>query len=47
MKRIAVIDGQGGGIGSIMIKTIREQVGAGIEPIALGTRSTATAGMLK
>jgi hypothetical protein len=47
MKKIAVIDGQGGGIGSFIIKALREQFGEGIEIIALGTNSTATAAMLK
>jgi NAD(P)-dependent dehydrogenase (short-subunit alcohol dehydrogenase family) len=47
MKRIAVIDGQGGGIGSFIIKALREQFGEGVEIIALGTNSTATAAMLK
>lgn len=47
MKRIAVIDGQGGGIGSLIIKALREQLGEGVEIIALGTNSTATTTMLK
>ncbi len=47
MRRIAVIDGQGGGIGSLMIKALRERFGETIEIIALGTNSTATSSMLK
>jgi hypothetical protein len=47
MKRVAVIDGQGGGIGSFIIKALREHFGEKIEIIALGTNSTATAAMLK
>jgi hypothetical protein len=47
MKRIAVIDGQGGGIGSLIIKALRERFGESIEIIALGTNSTATSAMLK
>jgi hypothetical protein len=47
MKTIAVIDGQGGGIGSFIIKALRESLGEKIEIIALGTNSTATASMLK
>ena len=47
MKRIAVIDGQGGGIGSLIIKALRERMGESIEIIALGTNSTATTSMLK
>lgn len=47
MKKIAVIDGQGGGIGSLIIKALREQLGERVEIIALGTNSTATSAMLK
>lgn len=47
MKRIAVIDGQGGGIGSMIIKALREACGERIELIALGTNSTATSAMMK
>jgi len=47
MKKIAVIDGQGGGIGSFIIKALREQLGERVEIIALGTNSTATTAMLK
>jgi hypothetical protein len=47
MKVIAVIDGLGGGIGSYIIKAIRENFGESIEIIALGTNATATAAMVK
>ncbi len=47
MKRIAIIDGQGGGVGSFIIKALREQFGERVEIIALGTNSTATSAMLK
>lgn len=47
MKKIAVIDGQGGGIGSLIIKSLREKLGESVEIIALGTNSTATSAMLK
>lgn len=47
MVRIAVIDGQGGGIGSIIIKRLKEEFGDKIEIIALGTNSTATMAMMK
>jgi hypothetical protein len=47
MKRIAVIDGQGGGIGGLIIKALRERMGESIEITALGTNSTATTAMLK
>lgn len=47
MKKIAVIDGQGGGIGSLIVKRLREEFGDNIEIIALGTNSTATTAMLR
>ena len=46
MKRICVIDGQGGGIGSAIIKRLTA-TGSNIEIIALGTNAIATAQMLK
>ena len=47
MKRICVIDGQGGGIGSTVIKKIADNYGDAVEIIALGTNAIATAQMLK
>jgi NAD(P)-dependent dehydrogenase (short-subunit alcohol dehydrogenase family) len=47
MKRICVIDGQGGGIGSAIIKKLKDAFGETIEIIALGTNALATAQMLK
>lgn len=47
MIKIAVIDGQGGGIGSFIIKSLRESFGDKIEIIALGTNAAATANMMK
>ena len=47
MKKVCVIDGQGGGIGSIVIKRIKERVEESVEVIALGTNAIATAQMLK
>ncbi len=47
MLTIAVIDGQGGGIGNIIVKRLREQFGDSIEIYALGTNSSATTSMLK
>ena len=44
---IAVIDGQGGGIGSVLIKKLREVIGHDYELIALGTNSIATSRMMK
>jgi hypothetical protein len=46
-KSIAVIDGQGGGIGSAIIKRLREVIGEEIEIIGLGTNAVATGAMLK
>lgn len=47
MKKICVIDGQGGGIGSVIIKKIKERFEEGVQVIALGTNAIATAQMLK
>ena len=47
MKTVVVIDGQGGGIGSIIIKKLKEGYAERIEIIALGTNAVATANMLK
>jgi hypothetical protein len=47
MKKIGVIDGQGGGIGSTIIKKIKELYGETVEVVALGTNAIATAQMLK
>jgi hypothetical protein len=45
--KICIIDGQGGGIGSILIKYLKEAFGESVELIALGTNAIATAQMLK
>ena len=47
MKRICVIDGQGGGIGTAVIKKLKDTFEETIEIIALGTNAIATAQMLK
>lgn len=47
MLRIAVIDGQGGGIGSAIIKKIKETYGDRVEVWALGTNAIAASQMLK
>ncbi len=47
MLRICVIDGQGGGIGSTVIKKLKARFEERIEIIALGTNAIATAQMLK
>ena len=46
-KTICIIDGQGGGIGSTIIKKIKAHFGESVEIIALGTNAIATAQMLK
>lgn len=46
-KRVCVIDGQGGGIGSAIIKKLKEKFEESIEILALGTNAIATAQMLK
>ncbi len=45
--RIAVIDGQGGGIGSAVIRRLGEKFGERVEIWALGTNAIATAAMMK
>lgn len=47
MKKICIIDGQGGGIGSATIKKLREVFEETIEIVALGTNAIATVQMLK
>ncbi|MBF0223949.1 MAG: DUF3842 family protein [Desulfobacterales bacterium] len=47
MKKICIIDGQGGGIGGTAIKRLKEYLGESVEIIALGTNAIATAQMLK
>jgi len=46
-KRICVIDGQGGGIGSAIIKKLKFVFGESVEILALGTNAIATTQMLK
>ncbi len=43
--RVCVIDGRGGGLGKKLIRSLRVQVGAGHEIIALGTNQAATNAM--
>jgi hypothetical protein len=45
--RMAVIDGQGGGIGTTIIKKLKEAYGEKLEIWALGTNAIATAQMMK
>jgi hypothetical protein len=42
-----VVDGQGGGIGSLIVKRLRDEFGDTIEILALGTNATATSAMMK
>ncbi len=45
--RIAVIDGQGGGIGKAVVARLRADFGTDVEILALGTNAVATGNMLK
>jgi NAD(P)-dependent dehydrogenase (short-subunit alcohol dehydrogenase family) len=45
--RIAVIDGQGGGIGKALVERLRVELGSGADILALGTNPLATSLMLK
>lgn len=44
---VAVIDGQGGGMGKAIVERLRTEFGRDIEIIALGTNALAAAAMLK
>jgi len=46
-KTVCVIDGQGGGIGSTIIRKLKDRFGEEMEILALGTNAIATAQMLK
>ncbi|MGI6669642.1 MAG: DUF3842 family protein [Acetivibrionales bacterium] len=45
--RIAVIDGQGGGMGKTLVEKLRSEFKDSIEIIAIGTNSLATSAMIK
>lgn len=45
--RIAVIDGQGGGIGKLIVEKLKLNLEKKIEIVALGTNTIATSAMLK
>jgi hypothetical protein len=47
IRRICVVDGQGGGIGGAIIKALRSAYGEKIEVWALGTNAIATSQMMK
>ena len=44
---LAVVDGLGGGIGSLIIKRLRDLLGPDVEVVALGTNAVATSAMMK
>lgn len=45
--KIAVIDGQGGGIGRVIVEKLRRELGQDCTIIALGTNAVASSAMLK
>ena len=45
--KVMVMDGQGGGIGTTIIKGLRESIGNDLEILALGSNSTATSSMMR
>ncbi|MDP4094457.1 MAG: DUF3842 family protein [Bacillota bacterium] len=45
--RVAVVDGQGGGIGKAIVEKMRRELPEDLEILALGTNAAATAIMLK
>ncbi len=45
--RICVVDGQGGGIGAVIIKRLKEEFGEEVEVLALGTNGIATSQMMR
>jgi hypothetical protein len=45
--KIAVVDGQGGGMGSLIVKKLRDEFGDNVEILALGTNAAATSAMMK
>ncbi|PKL51916.1 MAG: hypothetical protein CVV37_04015 [Nitrospira bacterium HGW-Nitrospira-1] len=47
MRKIAVIDGQGGGIGSLIVKRLKDEFKDRFELLALGTNAAATSAMMK
>ena len=46
-KRIVIVDGMGGGVGTKLVERLKTMLGDGIEIFALGTNSGATERMLK
>lgn len=44
---VAVVDGQGGGVGKALVERLRAELGGGLEIMALGTNALATSAMLR
>lgn len=42
-----MVDGQGGGIGSLVVKRLKDEFGDAVEILALGTNAAATSAMMK
>ncbi len=47
MLYIAVVDGQGGGIGKVIIEKVRSEFGNSIDILAIGTNALATSAMMR
>ena len=47
MFKVAVVDGQGGGIGSLIVRRLKEDFGKALDITALGTNAAATGAMLR
>lgn len=45
--KIAVVDGQGGGIGRIIVEKLRHKLGSAVQIMGLGTNAVASSVMLK
>ncbi|HEY8349024.1 MAG TPA: DUF3842 family protein [Clostridiales bacterium] len=45
--KIAVVDGQGGGIGKVIVERLRSRYNDSVDILALGTNALATSAMLK
>lgn len=45
--RIAVVDGQGGGIGRLLVEKLRQEFGPEVHILALGTNAVASSAMLR
>ncbi len=47
MLKVAVVDGQGGGIGKVVTERLRKEFGENLEIFAFGTNALATSAMLR